>query len=51
MTTKKTTSKDVKKKVETVETQVSESGTEQVSGAVADESPVLEKKPRITQRW
>lgn len=44
MTTKKTTSKDVKKKVETVETQVSESGTEQVSGAVADESPVLEKK-------
>ena len=44
MTTKKTTSKDVKKKVETVETQVSESRTEQVSGAVADESPVLEKK-------
>lgn len=30
--------------METVETQVSESGTEQVSGAVADESPVLEKK-------
>lgn len=48
MTTRKTTSKskDVKevKTVETVETQVNESGALQASDAVADESPVLEKK-------
>jgi hypothetical protein len=48
MTTKKTASKskDVKevKTVETAETQVNESGAVQASGAVADESPVLEKK-------
>lgn len=48
MTTKKTASKskDVKevKTVETAETQVNESGTVQASGAVADESPVLEKQ-------
>lgn len=48
MTTKKTASKskDVKevKTVETAETQVNESRAVQASGAVADESPVLEKK-------
>ena len=48
MTTKKTASKskDVKevKTVETAETQGNESGAVQASGAVADESPVLEKK-------
>lgn len=55
MTTKKTASKskDVKEveTVETVKIQVNESGSVQVSDALADESPVLEKKPRITQRW
>ena len=48
MTTKKTASKskDVKevKTVETAETQVNESRAVQASGAVADKSPVLEKK-------
>lgn len=45
MTTRKTASKskDVKT-VETAETQVNESGALQASDAVADESPVLEKK-------
>lgn len=48
MTTKKTSSKskDVKEveTVETVKIQVNESGSVQVSDALADESPVLEKK-------
>ena len=51
MTTKKTASKskDVKEvetveTVETVKIQVNESGSVQVSDALADESPVLEKK-------
>lgn len=48
MTTRKTASKskDVKevKTVETAETQVNESGALQASDALADESPVLEKK-------
>lgn len=44
MATRKTASKDVKKKVETVETQVNESGTEQAVDTASTESSVLEKK-------